>query len=409
MISWPFVCTNSSTGLYAPNVTFSWLCIHRKTYQTLIVVTSPKKLELPLIKKKRKIKTLPVQRLHITHVHPPHHTPHLVPWTVLYGGYTSMPSVAGKAFMVSKHQFIVLKKDEDCSAYGTETWFSRFLSDITLSLATQCIIAEGFPSWSRSLSRLLPYAKYRNVRLFSMLQVLSARWKMRKRRGRARKNSEEKGVKPSLATARCLGERRVELRVEVETDRNKILAFQHSHTVLMLIPPPAPANEPYSHWQYIVCLICWANSTEPHTNTHINIHREQSLTYSQLCLLFIMCYYYLTKLSTEKLSLIKHLKMQGFITFRNLKPISERRLGVGPNGKIQGQHCENQNSFNTRRDLVHCQAVRVEAENSRKVMGERLSQKPGRWLSILHVLGDKANTSIELRHKTWPNIEVRVH
>lgn len=58
------------------------------------------------------IKTLPVQRLKVRYVHPPHHTPNLVPWAMLYGGYTAMPPITSKAFMVPKYQFIVLKKSE---------------------------------------------------------------------------------------------------------------------------------------------------------------------------------------------------------------------------------------------------------------------------------------------------------
>lgn len=53
----------------------------------------------------------------------------------------------------------------ECLQFRTE----HFISDHTLSLATQCTVAEGFLSCSRSFSRLLPYAKYRKVWTSSML------------------------------------------------------------------------------------------------------------------------------------------------------------------------------------------------------------------------------------------------
>ena len=38
---------------------------------------------------------------------------------------------------------------------------------------------------------------------------------------------------------------------ELQSDRNEVLAFQHSHTILMLIP--CTATGLYSHSQYMVC------------------------------------------------------------------------------------------------------------------------------------------------------------
>ncbi len=55
------------------------------------------------------------------------------------------------------------------------------ISHHTLSLATQCTVAEGFLSWSLSFSKLLPYAKYRKVWLLSMLLLVSVRRKIRTR------------------------------------------------------------------------------------------------------------------------------------------------------------------------------------------------------------------------------------
>lgn len=65
---------------------------------------------------------------------------------------------------------------------------------------------------------------------------------------------------PSLATTEFL-EERAELREhELESDRNKVLAFQHSHTILMLIPtlPMSPIHT--DNTQFASCV-------EPHTKT----------------------------------------------------------------------------------------------------------------------------------------------
>lgn len=59
-----------------------------------------------------------------------------------------------------------------CQIWRERSWVKGHRAktvEVTLSLATQCMIAEGFLSWSRSFSKLLPYAKYRKVRLGSML------------------------------------------------------------------------------------------------------------------------------------------------------------------------------------------------------------------------------------------------
>lgn len=65
---------------------------------------------------------------------------------------------------------------------------------------------------------------------------------------------------------------------ESMSDRNEVLAFQHSHTIHMLIP--CSATELYSHLQYMVCLMCWANSSEPYTDC--NMH-TQTRTHTQSC------------------------------------------------------------------------------------------------------------------------------
>lgn len=123
-----------------------------------------------------------------------------------------------------------------------------------MSLATQYTVADGFLSWSRSFSRLLPYAKYRKVWLFSMLSPGSVRKRMRTRQAEVWRiiSLQKQATTTEVETWRVF---RAELREhELQSDRNEVLAFQHSHTILMLIP--CTATGPYSHSQYMVCLMC---------------------------------------------------------------------------------------------------------------------------------------------------------